>query len=667
MRCRANPTFKSMARSTSPTCATISPPPRLLRRRNIKSVQADPRKSIRWKPGQSGNPKGAKRKKRSLIPELKEQFERVFSQKLKVTQGDRQRFITRWVAGLEQLSIQFAKGDRHARRDVFYFAERLGVDLLTPTKASDETLSADHEAILDAYVERQMQEKALSASSPVLAPPELLDDDARRSRRKVKRRKVKTMTTMITGVDVSPQLALQALLAKDLTAFTEFAFGVVRPGVPLKRNWHLDAVTYKLSQVAKGYIRRLIITLPPRSLKSLCASVALPAWFLGHYPWERVVVVSYSDFLSRHHANDFRRVVNHPLYQATFPAMRLDRDTDREITTTERGKRIATSIDGTLTGLGGNLIIIDDPIKLGDAMSDAVRERVIEWYRSTLLSRGDDKTATRIVVVMQRVHQNDLVGYLQEQGGFEVLNLPAIAPRSQTYDLGGGRTYTRQQGELLHPAHEPADTLIELKREMGPIAFSAQYQQSPIPPGGTIIKRKWLAYYDQIGFQPGDRIVISWDIALSEMESGDYSAGVVLLIRNEVVFILEVVRGRFPFETLKSKVMELKKRYHPSTLLIEELPISLGLIQSLREQSINVTTYKPDTDKRARLIAQTDLFAGGSVRLPRRAGWLEEFVAELLAFPSRHDDQVDALAQGLAWGRRQRGREMSVSTFIGLC
>ena len=331
------------------------------------------------------------------------------------------------------------------------------------------------------------------------------------------------MTTTITGVDVSPQLALQALLAKDLTAFTEFAFGVVRPGVPLKRNWHLDALTYKLSQLAKGYIRRLIITLPPRSLKSLCASVALPAWFLGHYPWERVVVVSYSDFLSRTHANDFRRVVNHPLYQATFPAMRLDRDTDREITTTERGKRIATSIDGTLTGLGGNLIIIDDPIKLGDAMSDAVRERVIEWYRSTLLSRGDDKTATRIVVVMQRVHQNDLVGYLQEQGGFEVLNLPAIATRSQTYDLGGGRTYTRQQGELLHPAHEPADALIELKREMGPIAFSAQYQQSPIPPGGTIIKRKWLKTYDQIRFQPGDRIVMSWDIALSEMESGDYS------------------------------------------------------------------------------------------------------------------------------------------------
>jgi predicted phage terminase large subunit-like protein len=205
--------------------------------------------------------------------------------------------------------------------------------------------------------------------------------------------------------------------------------------------------------------------------------------------------------------------------------------------------------------------------------------------------------------------------------------------------------------------------LIELKREMGPIAFSAQYQQTPIPPGGTIIKRKWLTTYDEIASQPGDRIVMSWFIALSEIESGDYSACVVLLIRKEIVYILEVVRGRFPFEALKKKVMELKRKYNPSTLLIEDSPISLGLIQSLREQSINVTTYKPDTDKRARLIAQTDLFAGGSVRLRRRAGWLEEFVAELLSFPGRHDDQVDALTQGLAWGRQQWSRKAIVSFY----
>jgi predicted phage terminase large subunit-like protein len=455
--------------------------------------------------------------------------------------------------------------------------------------------------------------------------------------------------------DYPPQVVLQAVLATNLTSFTEFAFGVVRPGIVFKPNWHFEAVTHKLSEVASGEVRRLIITLPPRNLKSLCASVALPAWFLGRNPSERVVVVSYSDLLARTHANDFRLLVNHPIYQAAFPAMRLERDTDREITTTKRGKRFATSIDGTLTGLGGNLIIIDDPLKLGDAMSESVRTRVIEWYRSTLLSRADDKKAARIVLVMQRVHQDDLAGYLQEQGGFEVLNLPAIAQRNETYFLGDGRTYDRQKGELLHPEHEPAEVLAELKREMGPIAFSAQYQQSPIPPGGTIIKRKWLTPYENIRQQSGDRIIMSWDIALSEAETGDYSACVVLLRRKEVFYILEVIRGRFPFDTLKRKVMEVKRRYGSSTLLIEDSPISRGLIQSLKEQSINITVYKPDTDKQARVIAQTDLFAGGSVRFPRHAAWLEDFTAELLAFPGRHDDQVDALTQGLAWGRVRRG------------
>src|SRR6266700_1326046 len=130
--------------------------------------------------------------------------------------------------------------------------------------------------------------------------------------------------------DPPPQLVLQALLTQDLMAFTEFAFSVIRPGISFKPNWHLEAVSEKLSQVASGKVRRLIITMPPRSLKSLCASVALPAWFLGHYPWERAVVCSYSDFLTRSHANDFRRVVNDPIYQAVFPAMCLDRDTDRE-------------------------------------------------------------------------------------------------------------------------------------------------------------------------------------------------------------------------------------------------------------------------------------------------------------------------------------------------
>ena len=171
----------------------------------------------------------------------------------------------------------------------------------------------------------------------------------------------------VASTDYPSQIVFQAVLAENLMAFTEFAFGVVRPGIPLKSNWHLEAITEKLSQVACGQVRRLIITLPPRTLKSLCASVALPAWFLGHHPWERVVVVSYSEVLARSHSNDFRLLVNDPTYRRLPGHARGARERSRDHDH-ERGRRIATSIEGTLTGLGGNLIIIDDPLKLGDAM-----------------------------------------------------------------------------------------------------------------------------------------------------------------------------------------------------------------------------------------------------------------------------------------------------------
>ena len=454
--------------------------------------------------------------------------------------------------------------------------------------------------------------------------------------------------------DASPQQVLEAFLATDFRAFVDYVFGLLRPGEAFKPNWHIDAMAHKVSQVASGEVKRLIVTVPPRHLKSIIASVALPAWYLGHNPSERVVCVSYSADLAKTHANDFRRVVTDPIYQAVFPKMRLARETDSEIHTTARGRRFATSIGGTLTGRGGNLFIIDDPLKPDDATSDVIRERVIHWYGNTLATRPDDKKKARIVVVMQRIHVDDLVGYLLDSdAGYEVLNLPAIAQSTTTYDLGGGRTHTREKGDLLHPAHEPAEVLREIRKSMGSMAFSAQYQQSPEPAGGKMIKRRMLKSYSAVERRPTDRIVLSWDIALSEQEAGDYSACVVLLNRGDLYYVLEVIRGKFPFDKLKEKIIEVKQRYGKASLVIEESPISHGLIQSLREKHINVVDIKPDRDKRSRLNSQIDLFEGGSVLLPKDAPWLDEFVAELLSFPGRHDDQVDALSQGLAWRREE--------------
>jgi predicted phage terminase large subunit-like protein len=453
--------------------------------------------------------------------------------------------------------------------------------------------------------------------------------------------------------NASPEQIFRAILATDFRSFVEYVFGLLRPGIPFKPNWHIDAMAHKVSQVASGELKRLIIAVPPRHLKSIIASVALPAWYLGHNPSERVVCVSYSAELAKTHANDFRRVVTDPTYRAVFPKMVVVRETDSEIHTTLRGRRYATSIQGTLTGRGGNLFIIDDPLKPGDAISEVSRERVIEWYRSTLVTRPDDKQAARIMVVMQRIHVEDLVGYLLDNdAGFEVLSLPAVAQSTTTHDLGGGRTHVREKGDLLHPTHEPVEVLREIKKNMGAMLFSAQYQQAPEPAGGKIIKRKMLRYYSELEPLPTDRIVLSWDIALSEQEAGDYSACVVLLNRGDLYYVLEVVRGKFPFDKLKDKIIEVKERYgRAASLVIEESPISHGLIQSLREKHINVVDIKPDRDKQSRLISQIDLFEGGSVLLPKDAPWLDAFVSELLSFPGRHDDQVDALTQGLAWRR----------------
>src|SRR5258708_24113030 len=245
-------------------------------------------------------------------------------------------------------------------------------------------------------------------------------------------RRKAAITHSIKRVLADGLLGCRAILATDFRAFVDYVFGLLPRGTTLKANWHIDAMAYKAAQVASGEVKRLIIAVPPRHLKSIIASVALPAWYLGHNPSERVVAVSYSAELAKTHANDFRRVVTDPIYQAVFPNMRVARETDSEIHTTQRGRRYATSIQGTLTGRGGNLFIIDDPLKPGDALSEVSRQRVIEWFGSTLSTRPDDKQAARVMVVMQRIHVDDLVGFLLDSdAGFEVLSLPAI---SHLYD-----------------------------------------------------------------------------------------------------------------------------------------------------------------------------------------------------------------------------------------
>ena len=187
-----------------------------------------------------------------------------------------------------------------------------------------------------------------------------------------------------------------AILGTDFYAFIQAVFPIVSSGDRFLRNWHIEAMSHELSRVLKGETRRLIITVPPRSLKSICASVALPAFALGHDPRRRIICVSYSDGLARKHANDCRAVMRSGFYRQVFPGTRISpaKDTETEVMTTARGSRLATSVGGTLTGRGGNLLIIDDP--LNPTIADAILDRLVHIaHRLTLKGESMRKMAAK--------------------------------------------------------------------------------------------------------------------------------------------------------------------------------------------------------------------------------------------------------------------------------
>jgi hypothetical protein len=310
------------------------------------------------------------------------------------------------------------------------------------------------------------------------------------------------------------RLLLDAICRQDLASFIARTFDTLCPGETYTPSWHIDALAWHLSQARAGRQLRLILNLPPRSLKSLAASIALPAWLLGHDPTLRIIAVSYSDDLARKHARDFRIVVEAPWYRSMFPAMRVNprKNTETETTTTRHGFRLATSIGGTLTGRGGSVILIDDPIKPADGESEAERRRVNDWYDTTLFSRLDDKGAGAVVVVMQRLHEDDLTGHLLAKGGFDLLRLASIAGEAEELPIGPGRVHRRAAGEPLQPGRENLEVLAMIKDTVGSRVFQAQYQQAPVPAEGNLFKAAWLQRYTTTPVrQPTDMLVQSWD------------------------------------------------------------------------------------------------------------------------------------------------------------
>jgi len=447
----------------------------------------------------------------------------------------------------------------------------------------------------------------------------------------------------------------QFVLRNDLMAFTERAFYELNPQTAFKAAPHIEVITTKLEAIRRGEIRRLIINLPPRHLKSHAVSIAFVAYFLGHNPAGQVICASYGQDLADKLARDCRTTMSSSWYQRLFPTRLAARTSVSDFATTQQGFRMATSVGGVLTGRGSDLILIDDPLKPDDALSETQRTAVNDWYQNTLLSRLNDKETGCIIIIMQRLHQDDLVGHVLEREKWEVVSFPAIAEEDEVHRIEsplGNRQFIRKAGDILHPERESHATLAKIRKNIGEYNFVSQYQQNPTPPGGSMVKVPWLRYYESHE-KPARflRIVQSWDTANKAGELNDYSVCTTWGVDGKNRYLLHVLRKKMNYPDLKRTVIELAKEYNAQNVLIEDKASGIQLIQELeRELYSTVTAYKPPpgTDKIMRLHAQTDLFENGRILLPKEAPWLADYVNEITGFPgTKYDDQVDSTAQAL--------------------
>lgn len=447
----------------------------------------------------------------------------------------------------------------------------------------------------------------------------------------------------------------------DLTTFVERSFRYLNPGTQLMMNWHIERIATVLMRVARGELKRVIINIPPRNMKSIIASVAFPAWLLGHDPSKQIICVSYAQPLADKLARDCRQLMMSDLYRGVFPGTRLTgaRQAVSEFETSKNGCRLATSVGGVLTGRGADVLIIDDALKPDEALSDTQRHSVNDWFAHTLLSRLNDKVNGAIIIISQRLHEEDLPGFAMNQGGWEVVSIPAIAVEDEVHLIEsplGPYRHVRLEGEVLHPEREPREVLDVLRRTLGEYHFAAQYQQTPAPLGGGLVQTDWFSRYDVRDLPEAfDRVIQSWDTASKPGELNDYSVGTTWGQKGKRLYLLHVLRKRLDYPELKRVVREHAALFDAAAIIVEDKGSGTQLIQELRQEGFaRIVPFLPKSDKVVRMHTQAAMIESGLVFLPHDAPWLPEFLHELEVFPKgKFDDQVDSTSQALEWVRDQ--------------
>jgi predicted phage terminase large subunit-like protein len=443
---------------------------------------------------------------------------------------------------------------------------------------------------------------------------------------------------------------------------------------PLILAWYLKAICHALTDACDTPGSRLVITVPPRHLKSVAASVALTAWLLGRDPTRRIMVATYSQDLARLHAGQCRQIMQTEWYRKLFPRTQIADDGNRvlELKTTLGGGRKAVSVGGTVTGHGADIIIVDDCLKAEDARSDAMRGEVKAWFDGTLATRLNTPGGGAVISISQRLHEDDLPAHLLDKG-YEHLCLPAIAERDEEIAIGVNRLRRRRVGDLLDRPGHTRESLERERRNLGPQVFSSQFQQNPVAPEGNLIRLEWFGTYDfPIERERFYRVVQSWDTALSDQSTADYSVGTTWGYLDGKWHLMDVLREQLAFPDLKRAVLRQHRLWTPDKVIIEDAGTGKALFQEFRAGGqMRPLMWSVSQDKETRLVGVTGQLEAGLCVLPREASWLPELQRELRAFPyGRHDDQVDTMTQFLEYALRhsrsllterdETGRQMRV-------
>jgi len=454
-------------------------------------------------------------------------------------------------------------------------------------------------------------------------------------------------------------------MRRSLKEFTKNSWSTIEAGREFHDNWHIDALSEHLQAVVEGDIKRLIINVPPRHMKSISVAVALPAWTWTIQPDKRFLFASYAGSLSIRDSVKCRRLIDSQWYKNHFGggfSLTSDQNQKQRFENDKTGYRIATSVDGALTGEGGDIIVIDDPHNVREAESSVVREGVLEWWDQAMQTRLNDPKTGAFIIIMQRVHEKDLTGHiLANDMGWDHLCLPARyepnhpTPSQSSLGFVDPRT---TEGELLWPNRIDEKTLTQLETSLGSYAAAGQLQQRPAPKGGTILRSKWWRPWESPDLPEIEYILQSYDTAFSTKEKSSYSArttwGVFRKEGQVNAIVLEMWYDRVSYPDLRRLAQESYEEYEPDAVLIEKKASGQSLLQDLRMAGIPVLEYSPDRDKEARAHASSALLEDGRIWYPSEKRWAADLISICAAFPTGdNDDIVDTCTQ--AWLRLRKG------------